>query len=359
MADLKKFLDQAGVTHLWGKITTKMAADIAAEAEIARAAEKKNADAAAAADAKAVAAQQTADAKVASVTAGDASVTVAGTATAPTVAAKISAEAGNDLVLKTDGLYVEVPAAAEYTVVKDENAGEYAAVYHLTKDGVNIGAAINIPKDLMVKSGSVIGNEIVLVLNDANNTEIKIPASALIEYVTGGTTAEIVVSVDETTHVVTASIVDGSIVKGKLATDVQTTLNKADSALQAADIVVGGANGTISVKGNDVEVKGLGSAAFENTTAFDPAGSASAAQEAAKGYTDAEVKKEADRAALAEQGLGGRLTTIETIVTGTGDNSMDKKIAAALTEAKGYTDTEINTKVIALTTAEIDAAIAG
>ena len=34
---------------------------------------------------------------------------------------------------------------AEYSVVKDENAGEYAAVYHLTKNGNNVGEAINIP----------------------------------------------------------------------------------------------------------------------------------------------------------------------------------------------------------------------
>lgn len=49
---------------------------------------------------------------------------------------------------------------------------------------------------------------------------------------------------------------------------------KADTALQKADIVSGTGNGTISVKGEDVSVKGLGSAAYANTSAFDAAGTA-------------------------------------------------------------------------------------
>ena len=70
---------------------------------------------------------------------------------------------------------------------------------------------------------------------------------------------------------------------------------KADTALQAADIVTGSANGTIAVKGADVAVKGLGSAAYVDTTAFDAAGTAaaqaSAAEGAAKAYTDTEIAK--------------------------------------------------------------------
>ena len=70
---------------------------------------------------------------------------------------------------------------------------------------------------------------------------------------------------------------------------------KADTALQAADIVTGSANGTIAVKGADVAVKGLGSAAYVETTAFDAAGTAatqaSAAESAAKAYTDTEIAK--------------------------------------------------------------------
>ena len=61
---------------------------------------------------------------------------------------------------------------------------------------------------------------------------------------------------------------------------------KADTALQQADITEGGANGTIAVKGTDVTVHGLKSAAYADTTAFDAAGSATAAETNAKSYTD-------------------------------------------------------------------------
>ena len=54
---------------------------------------------------------------------------------------------------------------------------------------------------------------------------------------------------------------------------------KADSALQKADIVTGTANGTIAVGGEDVAVKGLGSAAYELKSAFEVAGAAKALED--------------------------------------------------------------------------------
>lgn len=53
---------------------------------------------------------------------------------------------------------------------------------------------------------------------------------------------------------------------GAYATKAQGT--KADNALQASDIATGGTNGTISVKGTNVPVKGLGSAAYTNSDAY-------------------------------------------------------------------------------------------
>lgn len=65
---------------------------------------------------------------------------------------------------------------------------------------------------------------------------------------------------------------------------------KADSAVQAADVVSGTANGTISVKGSDVAVKGLGSAAYQNSDVFDASGAAATAAAGAltkaKAYAD-------------------------------------------------------------------------
>lgn len=177
--------------------------------------------------------------KVASVAAGDGSVIIGGTATAPTVAAKISQDADNALALAEDGLKVVIPAAVEYSIVKAADSGDYAAVYNLTKGGEIVGASINIPKDMVVKSGSVVDGDIVLVLNDEANTEIVIPADSLIEYVTSGSqTGDMVVIAVSDDHKVTASITDGSITLAKLATDVQTAIGKAHSH-ENADVLAG------------------------------------------------------------------------------------------------------------------------
>lgn len=47
---------------------------------------------------------------------------------------------------------VRVPV---YTLTKSTST-DYAAVYHLQKDGANVGEAINIPKDMVVESGKVV-----------------------------------------------------------------------------------------------------------------------------------------------------------------------------------------------------------
>ena len=67
-----------------------------------------------------------------------------------------------------------------------------------------------------------------------------------------------------------------------------TTDDKAkwNAALQTSDITTGSANGTVAVKGTDVAVKGLGSAAYVATTTFDASGSAAQALTDAKTYTD-------------------------------------------------------------------------
>ena len=65
-----------------------------------------------------------------------------------------------------------------------------------------------------------------------------------------------------------SNVAAGAIAKEKLATDVQTSLGKADTALQKADIVEGTANGTIKVDGDDVAVHGLGTAAYTAATDY-------------------------------------------------------------------------------------------
>ena len=226
-------------------------------------------------------------------TAGD-GITITGTKVNKTIAAKIDPVAGNALTVGKAGLKVTIPAAAEYSIVKDETSDDYAAVYHLTKGGTNVGAAINIPKDMVVQSGSVVTNPdashtgtfIELVLANATNDKIYIPVDQLIKYVTSGSAEgdPIFITVSDD-HKVTATITDGTITKAKLAEAVQTSLGKADTAVQS--VVTGTTNGTISVDGKEVSVAGLGSAAYTNSTAYDKNGDAATALTNAKAYTDA------------------------------------------------------------------------
>ena len=99
------------------------------------------------------AAKASADGKVASVSAGNNGISVGGTATAPTVGLKISGDSGNLAQIASDGLKVVAP---EYSITKDATAQSgFLATYHLTKDNVEVGTAINIPKDYLVKSAEV------------------------------------------------------------------------------------------------------------------------------------------------------------------------------------------------------------
>ena len=118
-------------------------------------------DSVATAQAAAEAAQASADAKVASVGAtANGGIEIGGTKTAPTVGIKLDPTQGNAATLGAAGLMVTIPKVnvPVYDIVKDTDSGDYAAIYHLTKDGTNTGAAINIPKDLFVKEGKVVDN---------------------------------------------------------------------------------------------------------------------------------------------------------------------------------------------------------
>ena len=143
-------VDAAGhITHVEAKAITAEAIGAATTAAVEAA---QNA---------ATAAQASADAKVASVTATEnGGIEIGGTKTAPTVGIKLDPTQGNAATLGAAGLMVTIPEVnvPVYDIVKDTDSGDYAAIYHLTKDGTNTGAAINIPKDLFVKEGKVVDN---------------------------------------------------------------------------------------------------------------------------------------------------------------------------------------------------------
>lgn len=233
-----------------------------------------------------------AEGKVSSVS-GSSSIEVTGT-TEPVVSVKVSAEEGNSLSIKDDGLFVEVAAVEqdEYSVTKLETATEgMSSSYQLTKNGVGVGAVIDIPKDMVVESGTVetytegglpagvneAGTYIVLTLANATSDKLYIKASDLIEYNTSGSVVGdmVMVNIDPDTHKITASITNGTITKEKLTADIQTSLENADSAVQK--VITGTTAGTISVDGLEVPVAGLGSAAYVTVESLNQSGTEAAA----------------------------------------------------------------------------------
>lgn len=243
-----------------------------------------------------------ANSKVASVGATDASVVVdSSTATAPKIQVQISKVENNALTLADDGLKVIVPDVThpEYTIKKLETAtAGMSASYQLTKDGTGVGAVIDIPKDMVVESGTVetnptgqpAGTYLVLTLANKTSDKVYINVGNLIEYVTAGDSPDgmVVVSISDD-HKVTATLGNASITEAKLAKEVTDKLAKAVSAVQS--VTAGSANGTIAVNGEDVAVTGLKDAAFVtveslNKTAQDKVDAAKTALEG----TDADDK---------------------------------------------------------------------
>ena len=303
-----------------------------------------------------------AEGKVASVGATDKSITVGGTATAPTVKVAISADEGNALSLAADGLKVTIPEVTvpEYSMKKlDAATAGMSASYQLTKDGTGIGAVIDIPKDMMVKSGSVQtyeagslpagvtepGTYIVLVLNDAAETKLYINVGNLIEYVTSGSAEGdmVFINIDPQTHKVTATITDGTVTEAKLHADVKAKLAKAVSAVQ--EVKAGTANGTIAVDGADVAVTGLADAAYATVASLNETaqGKVDTAKDELLGAEADDKTKETIRGArkLATESAASALADAKTYVgeeigkLNADDTAVAKQFVSAVSESGG------------------------
>ena len=303
-----------------------------------------------------------AEGKVASVGATDKSITVGGTATAPTVKVAISADEGNALSLASDGLKVTIPEVTvpEYSMKKlDAATAGMSASYQLTKDGTGIGAVIDIPKDMMVKSGSVQtyeagslpagvtepGTYIVLVLNDTAETKLYINVGNLIEYVTSGSAEGdmVFINIDPQTHKVTATITDGTVTEAKLHADVKAKLAKAVSAVQ--EVKAGTANGTIAVDGADVAVTGLADAAYATVASLNETaqGKVDTAKAELLGAEADDNTKETIRGArkLATDSAASALADAKTYVgeeigkLNADDTAVAKQFVSAVSEAGG------------------------
>lgn len=254
--------------------------------------------------------------------------------------------------------------AAAVTMDTSTTTAGMAKSYTL-KQGETLIGTIDIPKDMVVKSGEVVvnpegqaeGTYIVLTLANTTEDKIYVNVGTLVDiYKAKANATQIQIAIDSATReisatvvagsitsteladaaVVTAKIADGNVTKAKLSTEVQATLDKADSALQKADIITGTENGTISVKGEDVAVKGLGSAAYTDSGAYDAAGSAKAVQDdltAYKGTNDARV--DALEAAVGEGGSVATQITAEINKLNVDDTAVEGKYVSAVKEVKG------------------------
>lgn len=121
-------------------------------------------------------------------------------------------------------------------VVKLEAAEDgFAASYQIKQNGTQVGKTINIPKDLVVSSGSVVtnpegqeaGTYLKLILANSEATPIFIPVGDLIEYVTSGSndSDSVVIKIDGDNKV-TATITDGTISEAKLDKALSDKINK-------------------------------------------------------------------------------------------------------------------------------------
>ena len=109
---------------------------------------------------------------------------------------------GTELAIVSKEVNISLPAQPVYSLSKLATAQSgYSATYQLTKDGTKVGEYINIPKDLVVQSGSVktcttantpqsgyvVGDKYIdLVLANADNQHIYIKVTDLIDIYTGG-----------------------------------------------------------------------------------------------------------------------------------------------------------------------------
>ena len=123
-------------------------------------------------------------------------------------------------------------------------------------------------------------------------------------------------------------------------------------------ISTGGANGTISVNTNgtstNVAVKGLGSAAYTNSTDYDTKGSANTALNTAKGYTDTEIAKLLNNSSEAVDSimeLAAAMEDNQEVVDALKASIGKKSDVGHNHNDRYYTESEIDTKVNTLNNA--------
>lgn len=229
--------------------------------------------------------------------------------------------------------------AAVVTVTTDTTTDGALKSYTIKQGETTVGV-IDIPKDMVVESGSVVTNP----EGQAEGTYIKLVLANVAEplYINVGTlvdiykakenAAQVQISIDSSTREISASIVAGSVTSTELADNAVITAKIAD------------ANVTKEKLSTEVQAS-LGKAdAAAPQTALDAEIARATAAEGqaltdAKAYTDAEVLKDRNRLDAIEGQLGD------------GDGSVTEQIAEAEQNAKDYADglnTAMDTRVQAV-----------
>lgn len=171
-------------------------------------------------------------------------------------------------------------AAAAVTLEEDESSTDYAKVYTIKQGGNSIGA-INIPKDMVVKSGVVVenpegkdpGTYIELTLANSTEDKIYVKVDTLISLYTAESNAtQVQLFVNNVTKEISATIVGSSVTSAELADNAVTEDKIADNTVS-----------TTKIKPKAVTLSKL---AQDVTDAFDAAGAASTAAQSVKDYVD-------------------------------------------------------------------------
>lgn len=152
------------------------------------------------------------------------------------------------------------------TQLPEASAADEHTIYMIKKsspDGTNAYDEYMVVNESGTKKLEKVGDSKVDLTNYATKTEVQTAKSQAISTASGDATTK-----------ANKALEDAKTYADGLAKNYATAAQgaKADTALQKASITSGSTNGSIAVGGTDVAVKGLGSAAYASTTAFDAAG---------------------------------------------------------------------------------------
>lgn len=127
-----------------------------------------------------------------------------------------------------------VATKAESLIIEESTDSDYAKVYTF-KQGEAIIGTVNIPLDMVVSSGEIltdpdaehVGTFLVLTIANDAQDKVYINLGEMLKAYTVEENATMVQLAISDTNVISATIVDASITKAKLATDVTDILDKA------------------------------------------------------------------------------------------------------------------------------------